>query len=601
MIAFDRTEIDRTVGARFELVAAAQPGAIAIAHGDKTWSYQQVMTASDAYKAAFGGLQPALPVALVFSHGALAIIAMIGAIRAGVPVIPIDASKPPNPLLDAIAACQIVATEPDYATWCRDHSGSVPVAVGPDEIAKFQATDHSYNGPKALPASPCVIYLTSGTTGGVKGAVRSHRSILRHAWHLPEYHGYGPGDRQAHVSSFAFGGSVPVIFGGLLSGGKIDVFNIKQQSASDFARAIGQRNITILQLTPSLMREVVDILASQAGDWQPRLIVVGGEQLNTSDIIDLRNRLGWTCPIIHRLASSEAGVIAEWQIDLEGLGADSPVPVGYEVLDREISILDEFGQPTATNDIGEIVITGDYLASGYWRRPDLSAEKFSPAPLPLAPDRQRLATGDMGRKRQDGRLEFLGRKDNLVKIRGYRVELGAIEQSLRSLPNVSDAAVVMQNDDSGKAQLIGYVQRARNAVVLSHQIRVELLKSMPDYMVPRRIIVLDAFPLTAGGKLSRHALPKPDRCRPPGLAELVAPETGMERVLAKIWAGILEIDEISRTDDFFDLGGDSLEAMKVALQLQTHLGFQFFETDLFQSTDLQGMAEIAENLSPVEV
>jgi acyl-CoA synthetase (AMP-forming)/AMP-acid ligase II/acyl carrier protein len=599
MIPFPYSEVDGTIGARFERVAKAQPNAIAIADGDKNWTYQDILDATEAYANAFSLLKRGQAAALVFSHNAEAIIALMGAIRAGVPAIPIDPQAPPASISDCLIHCQVVVTQADHADWCRESVGDIPVAVGPDGLACSDATKHDGPLPKPTPNGDCVIYLTSGTTGGAKGAVRSNRALCRHVWQLPEYHGYGPNDRQAHMSSFAFGGSVPVVLGGLLTGGTIDIFDMRKTDAAGFARAIRQRRVTILQLTPSLMRELVDILAAQTDDWQPRLIVVGGEKLHGADLLALRDMLGWTCPVIHRLASSEAGVVAEWEVDLNGLTAQSAVPVGYAVKNRELSIVDEQDQPVGSGEIGEIVITGDYLANGYWQRPDLNEGKFFPAPLTDAPDRQRLKTGDLGRLRDNGLLEFLDRMDSLVKIRGYRVELGAVEAALRQLAGVSDAAVVVQSSQRGADYMVAYAQRGRNAHVNAQDLRAELQTLMPEYMVPRRVVVLDEFPLTSGGKLARNRLPPIGRERPEGLTASVPPNTEMQRRMAGIWSEVLELDDISQKDDFFDLGGDSLDALQVAMTLQKQMDVQFFETDLFQHSDLIGMAETAEKLCHV--
>ncbi len=599
MIPFDYSEVDGTIGERFVRVAKSQPNAIAIADGDRSWTYQDVLDASDAYASGFSRLAQGKAAALIFSHNAEAIIALMGAIRAGVPAIPIDPQAPPASISDCLVECQVVVTEAGHAEWCREQITDVPVAVGPDGLAQSAATQHDGPWPEATPYGACVIYLTSGTTGGSKGAMRTNRALCRHVWQLPQYHGYGPNDRQAHMSSFAFGGSVPVVFGGLLTGGTIDIFDMRKTDAVGFARAIRQRGVTILQLTPSLMRELVDILAAQKDDWQPRLIVVGGEKLHGADLLALRDKLGWSCPVVHRLASSEAGIIAEWQVDLKGLAAEAAVPVGFAVRNRELTIVDDANQPVAPGENGEIVITGDYLASGYWQRPDLTESKFFPEPLPDAPDRQRLKTGDLGRLRDNGLLEFLGRMDSLVKIRGYRVELGAVETGLRQLTGVSDAAVVVQSSQRGADYLVAYVQRGRNARVNGLDLRTELQSLMPEYMVPRRVVVLDEFPLTSGGKLARNRLPAVGRDRPEGLPETVAPKGDMQCRLAKIWSEVLELDEISQRDDFYDLGGDSLDALQVAMTLQKQLDVEFFETDLFLHSDLSGMAETAEHLCKV--
>jgi non-ribosomal peptide synthetase component F/acyl carrier protein len=601
MIPFLRSEIEGTIGARFETVARHAPDAVAIASGDKTWTYGDVLDQSEQYRKNFSRLGTVAPVALVFSHGVEAIIAMMGAIRAGVPVIPLDPQAPPEDVASSVSICQLVVCEPEFEDWCHAHVGPLPVVAGQEGLEEFDQLGPEGTVAAPTPDCPCIIFLTSGTTGAAKRPFRTHRALSRHIWQLPTYHEYGPTDRQAHISSFAFGGSVPVILGGLLTGGAIDVFDLRRTNASALAGAMSARGVTILQLTPSLMRELTDILAQNPTHWQPRLIVVGGEKLYAQDLLALRDRLGWTCPVVHRLASSEAGVIAEWRVDLNVIDADAMVPVGYPVQDREITIVDENGQDLSHGEKGEIVIRGDYLANGYWGRTDLTQEKFSADPMPECLTRQRFATGDIGYFQPNGLLNYLGRKDSMVKIRGYRVELGAIENVMRAINGVTNATVLVKKNRRNTDILLAYAQRAQDVDLNAFTVRTKLQKQLPDYMVPRRIIVMDEFPLTAGGKVAVQKLPNLGRDRPEGMPTMIPPQGRIEGVLAEIWADVLEIDEISRDDDFFDLGGDSLEALQVAMMLQKRTGEAFEETDIFFASDLKGMAEIVAKCSALQI
>ncbi|MGO1121237.1 non-ribosomal peptide synthetase [Rhodovibrionaceae bacterium A322] len=597
MIPFSEAEIEGTVGARFERVVSAMPQALAIAQGSQTWSYQDVFDASEAYRVGFARLKADQPVGLVFSHGVEAIFAMMGAIRAGVPVFPIDPEAPPAALADCLADCQLVVTEPAFAQWCAERLEGQTVVVGAQGVTS-QADKPGLAasvGSEVRPEKPCVVYLTSGSTGQSKGVIRSHRSLCRRVWLLPHRHNYGPPDRIAHLFSFAHAGSIPVVLGGLLTGCALDIHDLRDIDIAKFVAAAGQREVTIFQLTPALLRAMLENFTSGCGAWQPRLIYVVGGMLDPEDLLALRDQLGWTGKVVNRFAITESCLSSEWTVAYDDLKSSGTVPAGYPVEGIELSIVDEEGEVLPAGKTGEIVVTGDYMADGYWGRPDLTAERFVPAPLPGRPHRQKFVTGDMGRLQEDGLLELFGRKDNMVKLRGYRIELGEIESALRRLDGVSNAAVVLQRSARSE-YLVGYVQNVRGALVSSFELRAALLRQMPEFMVPRRILVLDQMPLTAGGKIDRGSLPGLDRSRPDGAPDAEPPLGETEQFLADIWADVLEIDVIGRRDDLFELGGDSLSALHVAVEIQKRLDCQFFETDLLAATDLIGMAKFVEGL-----
>jgi amino acid adenylation domain-containing protein len=582
VIAFDREEIEGTVGARFRRVVAAQPQARAIGDGATRMSYAELDARSDAYCAGLAGLPQERPVALVFPHGIEAVAALFGALKAGVPAIPVDPMAPPDGTGALLANAQLVVTEPSCAAWCAARAAGVPIHAGPPPMAAPPR-------PPPGPDSPGVIFYTSASTGAAKGVIRSHRTLLRHAWFLPNRHGYGPGDRVSHLSSFAYAGSVPVIFGGLLSGAAIEVFDIRHRSAADFALWASSQDVTLLQVTPTLLREVVEILQHGHNAWQPRRVTVGGEALRASDVLAMRQQLGWQCPVVNRLASSEAGIIAEWEVDPARIGADGNVPVGWPVSDRRILIADEDGTPLPPGTPGEIVVGGRYLSPGYWQMPEATASRFRPDPDHAG--ETLLFSGDLGRVDEDGLLEHLGRTDQMVKIRGYRVELGQVEAGLRQVPGVHDAVVVRAHTRVGTDRLLGYVRPAPGVVLNGFAVRAAVGRLLAEYMVPWRILVLDQFPLTAGGKIARQALPQLDTARPAGLPPFVPPQTETERLLAGIWSELFEIDEIGRDDNFVDLGGDSLDVLHVTGELYASLALYLNDGELLDHPTLSGMAE----------
>lgn len=584
MTPLSRADIEIPVGELFRRVAHRQPGALAIADDAAELTYAELDARSDAVAAGLAGLPRDRLVALAFGHGHAAIVALLGAIKAGVPALPLDPAAPPEGLEGLLATAQLILAEPAAEGWARTRGGGVPV------VSALPACGALPSPPD--PGSPAVVFATSASTGPAKGVVRSHRSLVRHAWFLPNRHGYAPGDRISHLSSFAYAGSVPVIFGGLLSGAAIETFDLRRHGAAEFVAWAEGRGLTVLQLTPSLLREAAEILAGAGARWQPRRVTVGGEAMRVADLRMLRERLGWTCPVVNRLASSEAGIIAEWEVEAGRLGGAENAPVGLPVEDRQVAILGDAGEEALPDEPGEILVRGAHLASGYWGRPDLTAERFRPDPL--VPGGVVLHTGDLGALRPDGLLLHLGRVDQMVKIRGYRVELAQVEAALRALPEVAEAVASAHVTQLGTPRIVAHVQPRPQTVTSASALRRSLQARLPDYMVPWRIKLLDSLPLTSGGKIARRALPPFGGERPDGLGPLVPPRTPTEALLAEIWSELFEVDAIGRNDDFHELGGDSLDILHVAACLFDRVAAFVNDAELLEHPRLADMAALVD-------
>lgn len=581
--AFERADMEGTLPDRFRRIAAALPQQPAIVDGARHLTYAELDAASDRMAESLADLAAGEPVALVFGLGIEAIVALLGALKAGLPAMPIDPAVPPEGLDELLATMRRVVTEPAHAAWCAAHAGDVTVQVGAD-------------GHRGIPAGPrpedvAVIYLTSASTGASKGVMRTHRSICWHGGLQSRHHGYGPGDRIAHVSSFAFAGSVPAVFGALVSGATLEAFDLRGRGVGAFAGWAAARGITVLPCVASVLREVVEARIKAGGSWQPRRIIVGSEVLHRADMLAIRQRLGWSCAVVNRLASSEAGMIAEWEVDLAAFEGDD-VPVGRPVEDRTITILDEDGTPAPHGVAGEILVGGDYTAIGYWQRADLTQERFRPDPA--VQGRWQFASGDLGRFNESGMLEYLGRVDHMVKVRGFRVELGAIEAALRALPGVGEAVVQAGRTASKDVRLSAWVQRTEGARITGVELRRQLRTQLPDYMVPWRIGIFDALPRTSGGKLARGSMPKLAGPRPDGMPPFVPPRGPTEELLAAIWRDLFEVDDIGRDDDFRELGGDSLDLLQVTAVLYEQREIFITDADLVEHPRLADMAAVVD-------
>ena len=592
MITLDNDILGFVPATRFERIARAQPDALALAQGPLKWTYGDILDASGRYAQVLSAQKVGDEVALVFGHNAEAIIAMMGAIRAGVLCIPIDPLAPPLGVEQILPNCQLILTEEEFLPWCKTVGGETPILNGPEAALRMPSDTATFTTHEAQPDSPCVVYFSSGSTGVPKGAPKTQRQIKRSICRLTETQGYGPADRQALFASFAFAGSFPVVLGGLLTGGGIDIIDLRNKNTLDFVTQICERGITILTVTSSLLRALVDSLAGTTSGWQPRLISVSGEPLLTQDILKMRQQLGWSSKVVHRLASSEVGVVAEWEVDLELCDPHGVVPVGYANRGLELSFIDEDGTEVPQGHIGELVITGQNISDGYWKRPDLTQKAYVNIPTAEAPFLMQYRSGDLGKLNSNGLLEFMGRKGSMVKIRGYSIDKDAVETAMRQIEGVVNAIVVVQPGRNDNDFLLGYVQQSRWKKLMPHAVRTALREILPEFMLPKRIVVLDYLPLTAGGKIDRANLPAIDRSRPLGMDPVVPPVGATEIALAQIWSEVLEINDISRNDSFFELGGDSLDVLSVALSLHKEMGVELNESELFFVSDLTGMAKL---------
>jgi acyl carrier protein len=264
--------------------------------------------------------------------------------------------------------------------------------------------------------------------------------------------------------------------------------------------------------------------------------------------------------------------------------------VGYAIEDMEISLLDDDGRESGFNRLGEIAVRSRYLSPGYWRRPDLSAEKFLPDPN--KGDKRVYLTGDLGRMLPDGCLCHLGRKDFQVKVRGHRIEVAEIEAALLRLDTIKEAIVVGRANQTGDKRLVGYVVSVGEPRPTVTTLRHALTKQLPDYMIPSAFVMLESLPLTPNGKVDRTALPELGNSRPELDTPFVAPRTPVEQKLAQIWTEILSLDSVGVHDNFFDLGGHSLAATRVVSQVIKQFQIEVELPSLFQSPTVAEMASV---------
>jgi thioesterase domain-containing protein/acyl carrier protein len=309
-----------------------------------------------------------------------------------------------------------------------------------------------------------------------------------------------------------------------------------------------------------------------------------------SDIERFQKRFSRDCVLVNGLSSTETATICKYFIDKNTKINTETIPIGYPVEDTEILLLDDRGEVVVPREIGNIVVKSRYLGLGYWRRPDLTNQVFSAEPVD---ENMRLyRTGDLGRRKPDGPLEHLGRKDFQVKIRGYRVDTSEVERALLTIENIKEIAVVQGNDREEETRLVAYIVPAVHPGPTADRLRAELSSLIPEYMIPSALVVIDSLPLNHNGKLDRAALPKPGNERPELTRPFTSSRNEVERKLGGIWAEVLGVDRVGIHDDFFDLGGHSLLASRLFVQIEKILGKRLPMSTLFYAPTIEQLAAI---------
>ncbi|WP_333628986.1 amino acid adenylation domain-containing protein, partial [Stenotrophomonas cyclobalanopsidis] len=476
--------------------------------------------------------------------------ALVAVLRAGAAYLPLDLAHPDERLARILASARPACVLAEASVQAR--LGEVPV------LAPTQWTALSFAAPWAQPSPDDAAYViyTSGSTGEPKGVVIEHRAIVNRLLWMREHYGFTADDRVLQKTPATFDVSVWEFFLPLLCGATLVLAGPEaHRDPTELARLIRSHDITTAHFVPSMLDA---FLAAPASKGLPlRRVFTSGEALDAA----LRDRFhGRVQAELHNLyGPTEAAVdVSWWPASAED--RSRPVPIGFPVWNTRLYVLDARMQPLPVGVPGDLYLGGVQLARGYLGRDDLTAERFLADPF--LPGERIYRTGDVARWRADGAVDYLGRSDHQVKLRGLRIELGEIEAALRELPGMDRVEVLLRHDAPGDARLVAYVPSscADAAVLRSH-----LATRVPDYMLPSAFVGVDHWPVTANGKLDRTALPKPPQQDVAGLA----PRTPLEQELAELFARALGRELPVAVDaDFFSLGGDSLSAVHLLLAIE---------------------------------
>ena len=595
-LPFTQADIDQTIPARFEAVARAYGERLALTGDGRRWTYDALNR--DANQMAHlirARTRPGVGcVAYLLDHSPDMIVAALGVLKAGKTCLAIHPGMPDSAMGAIVkdVSPELVLTRDAFVARARAVAAEACDVLTLEEIGASAATENPH--PITQPDDLSLIFYTSGTTGQPKGVVWSHRRMLHRVWVSTMYEATTPADRQTLLTHCSFANSQIDVFGALLQGAALCVFDVVPKGLTAFSDWLEQEQITLVRTPATLLRRFLTTMDPDQRFSRIRAVSVGGE-FSVTDIERWRHHFLPPCKLFLRFSSTETAVIAVASFDHDTALGSNAATAGSPVVDRELTIVDDQGQPVPTGDEGELVVHSAFLADGYWRHPDDTARAFATDPRDA--NRRSYRTGDRGRLLPDGRFEFLGRRDEQVKIRGYRVEVREVETAVRRLGEVSEAAVIAVKEGDEQRLLAFVVARAGTACDLS-ALRTHLGAHLPDWKIPARFCALESLPMTLSGKVDRqrlreHALHA--GTEPLSGAEASGgegPRDALEVGIAERWREVLRTALVSRSDDFFAFGGDSLQATVLHLHLERLAGVRIPLEALFKHPTVEGMARV---------
>ena len=588
LIEWNATEadapLDKCVHELVEAQAALTPDAIAVVHNDARRTYAELDAEATrlARRLRTLGVKPCDRVAIALERSIGLVIAPLAVLKCGAAYVPLDETAPPQRRAFMIEDCEARVVVTAAGAVAPEAAGVTRVDLDSTTLTGAERRDWD---PSVDAEAMAYVMYTSGSAGQPKGVMAPHRAIVRLALNNG-YLDFQPTDRVALASNPAFDASTMEVWATLINGGCVVV--IDHATLIDpqrFGRRLDEHSVSVLWLTAGVFHQYADALAGSFG--RLRALITGG------DVVDphiAARALERSPPrrLLNGYGPTETTTFAATHHIREIAPSATRIPIGRPISNTRIYILDRYREPVPVGAAGEIHIGGSGVALGYLNRPELTAERFIASPF-VEGDRL-YRTGDIGRYRSDGTIEFLGRNDFQVKIRGFRIELGEVEARLADHPSVRETVALARDDGPGEKRLVAYFTIRLDAPPpAAEALRRHLAAILPEYMIPAAYVRLDALPLTANGKLDRMALPAPP------MSAFVAPgyepplgET--EQRLARIWADLLGLEGIGRHANFFDLGGHSLLGIRLMYEIRKTFGRPLPVGVLFSAPTVAGLA-----------
>ncbi|HEX8559857.1 MAG TPA: amino acid adenylation domain-containing protein [Pyrinomonadaceae bacterium] len=574
----------------FEAQAGRTPEAEAVVCGAQRLSYRELNERANQCARLLRslGAGPEAPVGICVERSAEMVVGLLGILKAGAAYVPISPGSPPERLGAMLegAGVGLLLTQ-------RRLAASLPAGVArvvrlDGDRGLFERESGDNLARAADPGNLAYVIHTSGSTGSPKGVAVTHRNLVhstsaRFVYYDEPVRGF------MLVSPFVFDSSVAGIFWTLCRGGRLVLPAEEfQRDLNEFAALIEREGVSHLLCLPSLYALLLRQAAPAGRLGGLRSVIVAGEPCPPE--LPARHFEALPGAALFNEYGPTEGTVWASVYECAPRPYETSVPIGRPAPNVQVYVLDDVGGPAPVGVAGELYLGGEGLARGYLRRPALTAERFVPHPFSREPGARLYRTGDVARRRADGDLEFLGRRDEQVKVRGHRIELGEVEAALAAHPSVREAVVALGAEAAGDARLVGYVTAAAAEAPTADELRDFLRERLPEYMLPSAFVVLDALPLTASGKPDRRALPAPGPSRPALAAPYAAPQTPLEKAIAEVWREFLRLESIGVNDNFFELGGHSLMLVLVQERLRESHGRDVPVADLFRFPTVRALS-----------
>ncbi|HEX5746349.1 MAG TPA: amino acid adenylation domain-containing protein, partial [Archangium sp.] len=585
LVDWNATRVDypheSTIPSLFEAQVERAPDSVAVEYQGQTLTYRQLNSRSNqlAHHLRQLGVGPEVRVGLCLERSLELVVGILGVLKAGGTYVPFDPSYPADRLSFMLqdTGVKVILTQSHLANALPTRDALFIRLDADWEQVRVHPESNPSSGPSA--GNTAYVMYTSGSTGRPKGVCVPHRGVVRLV-QGSTFIDMGPQEVFLQLAPISFDASTLELWGSLLHGAKLVIYPAGTPSLDELGTALVRSGITTLWLTAALFEQMQ---ATQPHALRGvRQLLAGGDVLPVGRV---KERLSHGGLLVNGYGPTENTTFTCCYPMSEVSQVGHTVSIGRPISSTQVYLLDAWMQPVPVGVAGELYAGGDGLASGYLHRPELTAEKFIPHPFSSEPGARLYRTGDLARYLPDGRIEFLGRIDNQVKVRGFRIELGEVESVLAQHPQVRETVVVVREDVPGDKRLVAYVV-ANDAAPEASALRSWMKERLPEYMVPPAYVVMEALPLSPNGKVDRKSLPAPEQAQ----TEYVAPRNETERLLAQLWSEVLGVARVGIHDSFFDLGGHSLLATQLLSRLRATFQVELPLRSLFEATSIAALA-----------
>jgi amino acid adenylation domain-containing protein len=579
----------------FERQVEQTPDAVAICFQDQSLTYDQINRSANQLADFLHGLGvgPGVPVGICLQRSIQMMICVLGSLKAGAAYVPIDPTYPRQRIAYLVddSQVQVILTQQSLSEVLEQQPAQ---RVCIDDCWPQIRLCEQGNPPEDRRRDD-LVYLTytSGSTGKPKGIAMTVGPLSNLLGWMLEMTDIPAGVRTVQFASLSFDVSFQDMFSAWLLGGSLMLLSeAERQEIGRLWETLNERGIERLYIPAVALQQLAEGYSRQPEIETPlRRVIAGSEQLQITQAIGRMFREAKHLRLSNEYGPSETHVVTALEMEPEVEKWVARPCIGRPIWNTQIYIVDERMEPVAIGVSGELYIGGEGVSRGYWRRPELTAERFVPDPYSERGGGRLYRTGDVARYKEDGKIEFLGRKDHQVKLRGYRVELGEVEAELSQHPRVKEVVVTVYERGGMGKSLVAYVVAEKGEELRVSELRSYLSERVPEYMVPSSYVSLEQLPLTSNGKVDRGKLPEPEQVRPELEQAYEEPQTPTQRVMAGIWEEVLGIEGVGIKDNFFELGGHSLLATQVISRVKDAFQVEIALRSLFESPTVAGLSE----------